>query len=79
MRVGSVPLAASAACSVIVAGASVRLATGVELQFMSGLCLGIVCPRSHAVSMKRQLRGPNLGVVNVVWAETRLQVAGLAV
>jgi len=80
VRVGSVLSAVSAACSVIVACISGMIRNECKS------CIIIVrsvfgnrIPRSHAVRMKRQIRGPNLGEVNVIRARTRLEVAVLAV
>lgn len=83
MRVGSVLSAVSVACSVIVACISGMIRNECKSCIIIIIIIRSVfgnrIPRSHAVRMKRQLRGPNLGDMNVVRARTRLEVVVLAV
>ena len=81
MRVGSVLSAVSVACSVIVACTSGMIRNECKscIIIIIRSVFGNRIPRSHAVRMKRQLRGPNLGDMNVVRARTRLEVVVLAV
>ena len=82
MRVGSVLSAVSVACSVIVACISGMIRNECKsciIIIIIRSVFGNRIPRSHAVRMKRQLRGPNLGDMNVVRARTRLEVVVLAV
>ena len=82
MRVGSVLSAVSVACSVIVACISGLIRNECKSCIIIIIIRSVFetrIPRSHAVRMKRQLRGPNLGDMNVVRARTRLEVVVLAV